>query len=154
VASGGSDADLTDAIGVSTEDACILQFDFEVPLGSPAGILQYNYMFMSEEYNEFVDDFNDGFLLLIDGENVAKIPGTQDIVSIYTVNLDDNSALFNNNGEEIPAFNTEYDGFTALLSTAPVDLVPGQSYAVKLVIADALDDELDSSLVIEGLTFN
>ena len=109
---------------------------------------------MSEEYNEFVNSFNDGFLLLIDGENVAKVPGTQDTVSIDTINNGVNSALFNDN-EAIPAdFNTEYDGFTTLLITSPVELIVGQVYAAKLVIADAFDSSVDSSLIIQGSSFD
>ena len=119
----------------------------------PDGTLQFNYIFMSEEYNEYVNSFNDGFLLLIDGENVAKVPGTQDVVSINTINNDVNNVFFNDN-EAIPAkFNTEYDGFTTILSTAPVELFQRQSYAAKLVIADGGDSSVDSSLVIQGSSF-
>jgi len=147
------DEDLTQALGEETNDACSLEFDFELSPGSGEGTLKFNYVFMSEEYNEFVDEFNDGFLLLIDGKNVAKIPGTQDVVSIDNVNDEDNSEFYNDNDLDPFPFSTEYDGFTALLSTSPVKLVPGQSYAAKLVIADAVDDIYDSSIVIQGSSF-
>jgi len=144
-------------MGAETSDACSLEFDFELSLGTAAGTLQFSYIFMSEEYLRYVDEFNDGFLLLIDGENVAMIPGTQDVVSINTVNDEDNEGYFKDNTRDpfvgpFP-FNTEYNGFTALLSTSPVELTPGQSYAAKLVIADTGDPFLDSSLVIKGSSF-
>ncbi|CAM9750576.1 unnamed protein product, partial [Ectocarpus fasciculatus] len=154
-APGGSDADIADAIGLSVHDACSLEFDFEISSESPGGTLRFQYIFMSEEYNEYVGaSFNDAFLLLIDGENVAKVSGTEDVVSIDNVNNGANSGFYNDNGDDSPlSFNTEYDGFTALLSTSSVELIAGQSYAAKLVIADAGDATYDSSLVIKGDSF-
>eukprot|EP00903_Cladosiphon_okamuranus_P021372 g19642.t1 len=95
---GGRDTDIEAVINLVTYDACSLEFDFELSPGSVGGTLQFQYIFMSEEYNEFVNDsYNDGFLLLIDGVNVAKIPGTQDVVSINTINNGANSGLYNDN---------------------------------------------------------
>lgn len=126
-APGGSDADIEAAINNAAFDACSLEFDFELSPGSLGGTLQFQYIFMSEEYNEYVGDkFNDGFLLLIDGENVAKVSEAQDVVSINTINNGANPGFYNDN-EDIASqlFNTEYDGFTTLLSTSSVELIAG-----------------------------
>ena len=110
---------------------------------------------MSEEYNEFVDsDFNDGFLLLVDGQNVATLAGGVP-VAINNINNGDNSAMFNDNGEDNSGnFDTEYDGFTNLLGTSPFDLEAGIPSTIRIVIADAGDDGVDSSLVLQGGSFS
>src|SRR5439155_15885809 len=62
------DAQLTAIAGAATNDACILSFDF-VPQG---GVLKFNFVFGSEEYNEFVGaGFNDVFAFFLNGKNVA-----------------------------------------------------------------------------------
>src|SRR5690606_6352799 len=85
-------APLTAIAGVTTNDAAVLQFDF-IPSGDT---LKFDYVFGSEEYNEFVNGgVNDAFAFLITGpnalggnyndQNIALLPnGT--VVSINTVN--------------------------------------------------------------------
>ena len=145
---GGADADVSAATGSPTFDACSLSFDM---VSDTSVTVTFSYIFMSEEYNEFVDaGFNDGFLILADGENVAILEGGVP-VAIDNVNNEDNSALFNDNGEEnSDNFNTEYDGFTNLLETSPFDLEGGIPSTIRIVIADAGDSGFDSSLVLQG----
>ena len=81
-----------DATGNGT--TTILTFDFETSTGD----LFFNYVWASEEYNEFVDEgFSDTFSLTVDGVNVALIPGTAIPVEIDTVNLGDFPEFFNSN---------------------------------------------------------
>ncbi len=74
------DEDLADLIGTSvgnTFDAAILEFEFNVPEG--ADEIFFNYVFGSDEYNEFVgSEFNDVFGFFLNGENVATVPDPDD----------------------------------------------------------------------------
>src|SRR5262249_49510365 len=81
------DAQLEAAAGLgggSTRDAASLSFQFT----TAGGNLFFNYVFASEEYNEFVGSgFNDAFAFLLDGQNIALIPSTTTPVTINNVNL-------------------------------------------------------------------
>src|SRR5581483_12501039 len=96
------DADLNALAGATAFDASVLDFDF-VP-NEPQG--SFNYVFASDEYNEFVGQFNDvfGFFVTTPGDpavttNCATVPGSDppQPVSINTINLDSNAGLFRNN---------------------------------------------------------
>ena len=90
----GGDADLDQLAGVSTYDAAVLEFDF-IPASDT---LTFDYVFGSEEYNEYVcGTVNDAFGFFLSGpgiagpytngaENIALVPGTTTQVSINTVN--------------------------------------------------------------------
>ena len=145
------DANLNTIVGAdhTTFDAAVLEFDF-VPATST---VSFRYVFASEEYNEFVGDFNDVFAFYIDGQNVALIPGTTTPVSINTVNLTANTSLYRNNDPSdlgIPTpFGTQFDGFTVVL-TATATLTPNVSHHIKLVIADTDDAILDSAVFLQA----
>ena len=110
------DADLTAIAGNPTFDAATLTFDFI----SDGGDIFFDYVFASEEYNEYVNqNENDSFAFFLDGSNIALIPGTNTPVSINTVNAGNpvgtdasNSQHFNNNSlnDGGPFFDIEYDG--------------------------------------------
>jgi len=134
--------------GFQTFDACGFEFDM-IPLCDTIGI---NYVFASEEYPEFVGaSFNDLFAFLISGpgfngvQNIATLPGTNIPVSIDNVNDFTNSGFYVDN-----SFGTtvEYDGFTVPL-LAQVAVTPCSTYRVKIIIADAGDGILDSSVFLE-----
>ena len=72
-----------DSVGITTgtgsdpnlagNDRNVLQFSFT----SAGGNLFFNYVFASEEYNEYTNSsFNDAFASYLDGVNIALIPGT------------------------------------------------------------------------------
>lgn len=89
-------ADLIDTNVDNTNDAAILEFEFDVP--EDADEIFFNYVFGSDEYNEFVGSgFNDVFGFFLNGENVATVPDPDEP------------------GEEIAAainnINHGYDGF-------------------------------------------
>ena len=97
-----------------TRDATTIQFDI-VPQGDS---LKFKYTFASEEYNEWVNSpFNDVFGFYISGPNIgnnvniALVPTTGQVVSINTVNLNQNSQFFYNNQNPFGQF-VQYDGFT------------------------------------------
>jgi len=139
-----------------TYDAAILEFDF-VPQGN---IVQFEYVFSSDEYNEFVgSQFNDVFGFFLNGENIAIIPGTADTpVAINYVNLIRNSGYYRNNdihdGQHPPAvaINTEMDGLTTVL-TATAQVNRGVTNTIKIAIADVGDDIYDSNVFIRATSF-
>ena len=79
------DSDLEAFAGYpNTYDATVLEFDFEV---ATTGTLSFNYIFASEEYNEWANsEYNDVFAFFLDETNIALIPGTDIPVAINTVN--------------------------------------------------------------------
>jgi hypothetical protein len=151
------DTDLSNLIGQVTNDAAVLEFDF-VP-SDPS--IRFQYVFASDEYEEFVFQFNDVFAFFVNGQNVALIPQTSTPVSINNVNNGStgmfgippvNPQFYINNDIEVfatPPVDTEMDGLTVVLAaTAKVN--PGVSNHIKLAIADALDDQLDSNVFIKA----
>ena len=155
------DADLDALIpGYTTYDATVLEFDF-VPTSS---IVTFEYVFGSEEYNEFVNtEYNDVFGFYINGVNCALIPGTWVItpVSINNVNGGNpygtnanNSEFYRNNDLDDGggSINTELDGLTVVL-TVTANVNPGETNHIKLAIADAGDSFFDSAVFIKAGSF-
>ncbi len=159
------DPDLDTLTTSPTFDACTLEFDFSCPSASQ---ISFQYVFTSEEYNEYVNSqFNDVFGFFLNGVNIATLPGGIS-VAINNVNCGNpynpasggNCALYRNNRcTDLPAgsfpcagaFDTEMDGLTVVL-TATGTLVPGVNH-IKLAIADAGDQILDSNVFIRGQSF-
>ncbi|MCB9877285.1 MAG: choice-of-anchor L domain-containing protein [Planctomycetes bacterium] len=162
----GGDADL-DALTTSpTYDAMTLEFDF---VCSSGGAIAFQYVFASEEYNEYVNSqYNDVFGFFLNGVNIATLPGGT-AVAINNVNCGNpysssaggNCNLYRNNscadlpGGTFPCngpFDTEMDGLTVVLTATGV-LQPGTNH-IKLAIADAGDDVFDSNVLIRGQSFS
>lgn len=84
------DDDLSALSGFATFDAAVLEFDFEVEAGATS--VSFNYVFGSEEYNEYVgSQFNDVFAFFVNGDNCAVVPdpeapGELLPVSVNTIN--------------------------------------------------------------------
>ena len=154
----GGDPDLQALIpGYTVHDSCALEFDFSCPTTQ---ILTFQFVFASEEYNEWVNSaFNDVFGFFVNGQNIAIVPGTPSTpVSINNVNCNNpynppsgsHCSQFVNNdlSDGGGAVNTEMDGLTLLFS-ATVAVNPGLNH-IKLAIADAGDDVLDSNVFIRA----
>lgn len=142
------DSFLTTMSGQQTYDATTLSFDFV----SSADSVYFNYIFGSDEYNEYVDEFNDSFAFIFNGVNLATLAdGTG--VSINTINNVDNSSLYNDNDSN-GAFAFEYDGFTNMLTASATGLTIGETYGITLVIADGGDYELDSGVFLQAGSFS
>lgn len=168
VNAGFGDAALDGLIpGYTTFDACVLEFDFTC---TGTQVIQFQYVFTSEEYNEWVNSpFNDVFGFFLNGVNIALIPGSVATpVSINNLNCGNPfnpptgsfcNLFINNRCEDLPpgAFpcpgvrDTEMDGLTVIL-TATGTLNPGVNH-IKLAIADAGDQVLDSNVFIQGQSF-
>lgn len=153
------DAQLTALVGATTYDATVLQFDFT----SAGGNLFFNYVFASEEYNEYTNSaFNDVFAFFLDNTNIALIPGTSTPVAINTVNGGNplgtgatNPQYYNNNdlNDGGPFYAIEYDGFTDVFTAQVLGLSAG-THTIRLAIADTSDSILDSGVFIQGGTFS
>ncbi len=150
-------------------DATIIEFDFVATSDS----IRFNYVFGSEEYMEFVSTtpggINDGFGFFISGpgiagpfsggaQNIALVPGTSLPVTMFNLSLNTNSAYYFDNGDGFgtgtapDGLTVQYDGFTVpLVAVAAVQC--GQTYHIKLAIADGGDDILDSGVFIEEGSF-
>ena len=183
--SGAGDADLTSLSTFNTNDAAILEFDF-IPSGDS---LIFNYIFASEEYNEYVcGSVNDAFGFFLSGPgivgtftdnaiNLATIPnpifaGQSIPVTINSVNNGQsgafgtsincnqvseqwnlNSDYYVDNENNGDATSVQYDGFTVIL-TAAAQVECGQTYHIKIAIADAGDTAFDSAVFLEGGSFS
>lgn len=141
------DANLNSLIGATTLDASVLEFDFT----SAGGDLFFNYVFGSDEYNEWVGSaYNDVFGFFLDGVNIALIPGTSTPVAINTVNLGSNSGYYNDNPG---GTGTQYDGFTDVFTATALGLSAG-THHIKLAIADTADYSWDSGVFIQAGSFS
>ena len=158
---GPSDPDIDQIIDpLSSFDAAILEFDF-VP---NSDTIRFNYVFASEEYLEYVDEgYSDVFGFFISGpgisgpysnnsKNIALIPGTNTSVTIDNINDNTNSQFYFNN-EIPPGESIQYDGFTKPLQAVSA-VQCGESYHLKLVIADAGDNMYDSGVFLEAGSFS
>jgi len=155
------DADLNGLIpSAATLDATVLEFDFEC---SQTQTLQFQFVFSSEEYNEFVNAaYNDAFGFFLNGSNIAIVPDSGGVpVAINNVNCGNPYAppggthcnLFINNdlNDGGGSVNTEMDGLTTVFTASAV-LNPGINH-IKLAIADVTDQLYDSNVFLASQSF-
>lgn len=164
----GSDPDLTLISGNTTYDAAVLEFDFE----SQSDSVKFRYVFGSEEYSDYVNStVNDAFGFFLSGitvtltpTNIALIPSTTTPVAINNVNNGyaptgspapgpcTNCIYYRDNPTNSGNYNLQYDGFTGVL-TASYPVICGETYHIKLAIADAGDHVFDSGVFLEAGSF-
>lgn len=158
----GGDAQLTAIAGTNTFDATILEFDF-IPYSDT---IKFDYVYASEEYNEYVGLFNDPMAFFISGPgfgtpyNMARVPGTATPVSINTINngysancpatgpCGNCAYYFDNCG----GTTVQYDGFTVPMTAFAV-VQPCVQYHLKIAVADALDRIYDSAVLLKAGSF-
>ena len=147
---------LNTVTGRTTYDACRFEFDV-IPSGDS---LSFQFVFGSEEYNEWVgSQYNDVFGFFISGpgiagdpgigsdHNIALVPNTSNAVAINNVNAGQNSAYYQYNagGQQL-----QMDGYTRGLVARSV-VQPCQTYHLKLMVADASDRKFDSWVFVERI---
>jgi gliding motility-associated-like protein len=155
------DSQLEEELNIDSYNATVIEFDF-VP--NVAGI-SFRYLFASEEYqfdNSVTCHFSDAFAFFIRKadettyENLAVVPGTQTPILNTTVHpfISDNCPAVNEAYFDRFNFDAEtiFDGQTKVLN-AVADVIPGETYHVKLVIADDLNDKYDSAVFLEAGSF-
>ena len=150
----------------SVNDVCILEFDFEAGGDSIA----FNYVFGSDEYLTYVNTtYNDIFAFFLSGPgitgpyaspagfpdgaiNIAQVPESDPLlpVTISSVNNVTNSVYYiNNPAQEGICTN----GYTTTF-TAAAAVQCGETYHIKLAIADGTDTALESFVVLESGSFS
>jgi gliding motility-associated-like protein len=158
------DLDLDAAVGISSNNASVIEFDF-VPLSDE---ISFDFLMASEEYNgatggTFECTFSDAFAFLLTDENnvttnLAVLPGTDTPILVTNIHPENPGC---------PAINEEYfggytpqnlppisfDGRTTVF-TAFAEVNIGQTYRIKLVIADATDTALDSGVFLKAGSFD
>jgi gliding motility-associated-like protein len=146
---------LTTVANAQTYNAAILQFDF-IPVGDT---VKFNYVFGTEEYMEWVTGgFADVFAFVLSGVttplsavNIATLPSTGQPVTALNVNANVNPQYYVDN-ETPPGATVQYDGFTVVLQ-AKHAVICGETYHIKIMIADALDGAVDAGVFLEAGSF-
>lgn len=166
---------IIDGLGANaiTNNIAILEFDF-VPQGDSVA---FRYVFGSEEYDGFVcSQFFDVFGFFISGpgitgpytgnsQNIATVPGTNPAlpVSMNTINdgISDGGAFCPPGGLNNQAFFVDNStsqnfgayGFTSVL-TASAIVQCNETYHIKLIIANGVDNGYDSWVFLEAESFS
>jgi gliding motility-associated-like protein len=177
---GVNDPDLDILSTFNTNDATVLEFDFiatgdSVVFRYVFGSEEYN------EY--VCGSVNDAFGFFLSGPgitgpfsnnsvNLALVPGTDIPVTINTVNLGVagsagtpsncaqvspdwalNTAYYVDNENNTDPTSTQMDGLTVVLTAQAGDLQCGETYHIKIAIADAGDTAFDSCVFLEAGSF-
>ena len=147
-------------------DLCILEFDFEAGGDS----ISFNYVFGSDEYLTYVNtQYNDIFAFFLSGPgisgpyaspagfpdgaiNIAQVPESDPLlpVTISSVNNVTNSEYYVNNPNQDGICT---NGYTTTF-TAAAAVQCGETYHIKLAIADGSDTALESFVVLEAGSFS
>jgi hypothetical protein len=153
---GRSDKDLAEMLKTrNLSEATVLEFDFVPTLDK----VKFTFAFASDEYPEFVGKYNDVFAFFLSGDkpsggvyykkNLALIPDTDIPITINNVNSKVNSKYYVDNEY---GKNIAYDGITYEISPE-IDVVPGKTYHLKIVVADYGDREFDSAIFLKSGSF-
>ncbi len=157
---------------ISGNKGCYDTALFEFDLVSKTNKIQFNFLFASEEYPEYVNkNVNDTFAFIVTNtktktsKNIAilneneNIPITVDNInhinnsSYYTPNIGWSKKLLTTYKNDIQKlelpFVFQYDGFTKLLS-ATTNVIPNVKYHFKLGISDVGDQLFDSAIFLEA----
>ena len=156
------DTDLNIATGINSQNATFIQFDF-IPISDT---ISFDFLMASEEYDmgAFECLFSDAFAFLLTDSagnttNLAVLPGTNTPILVSNIHPD--------NGANCGAANEQYfgeytannappisfDGRTAVF-TAESAVISGESYTIKLVIADDNDANYDSGVFLKAGSFD
>ncbi|MEY8849848.1 choice-of-anchor L domain-containing protein, partial [Psychroserpens sp. XS_ASV72] len=146
--------------GETSNNATIVEFDF-VPLNDE---LSFDFLMASEEYDgNFECTFSDAFAFLLTDmsgttTNLAVVPGTNDPILVTNIHPDNGNCPAVNEqyfGEYIPDNlpPISFDGRTAVF-TAYSTVNIGETYHIKLVIADARDNIYDSGVFLKAGSFD
>lgn len=168
-------AELNNIIGIDTLKDVIT---YEITFIPSADTIQFNYVFASEEYPEYVcSNFNDVFGFFISGpnpnggdyasKNIAIVPGTSNLpVSINNVNngmagSSGNAANCASNAnlnysEFYNTVNSAHLTFDGILDPfiAAAKVVACETYTIKFSIGDANDFLKDSAVFLQGKSFS
>lgn len=152
----GGDATLTAMLGGGNQtfDATGLTISF-ISDSTISGV-SFQLLFASEEFPEFVGDFNDAFGAFLDGQNISfDNNGAPVTVNNNYFELDNDPWNPNDPdsiGKTQVSLPFEFDGLTPLLVTSK-KLDPG-AHTLKFVVADTRDSILDSAIFLSNFKFS
>ena len=160
----GGDSDLNQALGISnTFNATVLEFDFTPVTNN----VSFDFILSSEQYlsnpTQNQCNYTDGFAFLIkpvsstNYQNIALVPNTNIPIKINTVR-GPGTICPPANEQYFDAFNgvnhpTNFNGQTKSI-TAKANVVAGDLYHIKLVIADQGNEKYDSAIFLKGGSFS
>jgi hypothetical protein len=138
-----------------------LEFDF-TPLSDN---ISFDFIFASDEYPVYVNtSFNDVFAFFVSGPglsgpytngsvNIAVVPGSDPALPITISSVNDllNTAYYVENSL---LQNISTNGYTVPITASLGDLVPGETYHIRLAIADGSDTALNSYIILEEGSFS
>ncbi|TYB70485.1 T9SS type A sorting domain-containing protein [Bizionia saleffrena] len=168
------DSDLEMITGVSTSfNASVIQFDFLAQVES----ISFDFLMVSEEYGVFECSYADTFAVILTSlntgvsVNLALVPNTTTPISILNVRGGANTSCSPENEAYFHRYNYEVTNVPAnpdyiLPADSPInfngqtevfeltgDLVIGDNYSFKIVVADASDSSYDSALFVKKNSF-
>lgn len=155
-----TDTDIQDILGIDqTLNATSIEFDFV----SANNFVSFKYLFASDEYQqEYPCTFKDVFAILIKRANtadpyvnIAVVPETTSEVTTNTIRPNINGFCDAQNEDFFQGYNlghTNFNGNTTVLN-ATTDIIPNETYHIKFVIADHIDERFDSAVFIEAEGF-
>lgn len=158
----------------STNNASYIEFDFTPNVTE----LNFDFIMASEEYEEgFECTFSDAFAFILtdqatgDVQNLAVLPGTNIPIEVTNIRPEVigqcpavNEEFFaqynfepvaNPNVTTVPAAEADidYNGQTVVL-TASGTVIPGNTYTIKMVVADESDSAWDMAVFLNAGSFN
>jgi gliding motility-associated-like protein len=155
-----TDADIENILGINqTLNATSIEFDF----ASANNFISFKYLFASDEYQQdYPCNFKDVFAILIKRAgtadpyvNIAIVPETVMEVSTHSIRPDIHGFCEAQNDDYFQGYNigsTNFNGQTNVL-TATSDIIPNETYHIKFVIADHIDERFDSAVFIDAEGF-
>ncbi len=158
----------------NTYDACVLQFEF---FTDQPRTIEFDYVFASEEYSEFVGQgFDDVLAFFLNGtaaaQNIARVTAACATVTGVPTSVDNvncgyqldpkvqsvNCGCYRNNEWNYlvspptpPALDSEMDGFTTVFKASGTTIAGWNT--LKIAIADSGDGILDSNVYIRCQSF-
>ncbi len=154
---GPGDPDLNVLSGSNTFDKAVIEFDFIPQFDT----VRFRYVFGSDEFFEYCNQFNDAFGFFLSGPgisgtfsnnsvNIARMPGSlNNYVTINNICANTLSRWSNPSGGTY----YQYDGLTYVY-TAWYVVQPCNTYHIKLAIGDAVDKQYDSGVFLEQNSFS
>jgi gliding motility-associated-like protein len=148
-------------------NATVLEFDFVALTDS----MSFDFIFASEEYGTFQCSFADVFGFFLTDmttnitTNLAVVPNTNIPISVTTIR--DNAYNGSCSSQNPQYFGQYFDGTSAASQSAAINfrgqtvpltasstVIPGNTYHIKLAIADFSDSSWDSAVFLLGGSFD
>jgi Ca2+-binding RTX toxin-like protein len=144
------DAVVNTVFQTQSYDATTLSFDFTVT-DLTATSVSFDLVFGSDEYPEWVDQFVDSAIVMVNGVNYALFNhDPMHPLSVISPNLA--AGYFQDNENPATALPIEYDGVSHVLKIVAPIIPGGEINHIKIGIADTGDHILDSGIFISNLS--